>query len=87
MKNPAETLLGPEYARAPRRFFRNLLWRAFPAPSDNERAENASRALGVSPRQVKNWLAEENDASLRYVCATLAIAGAEIVFSRIEGRK
>lgn len=78
MKNPAEN---------PRRWFRNMLWRAFPSPSEHDLTVKAAGVLDVSPRQVKNWLREEHDASLRYVMAVMAIAGAEIVFGRIERRK
>lgn len=73
--------------RASRRWFRNMLWRALPSPSEHDLALKAANVLGVSPRQVRNWLREEHDASLRYVTAVLAIAGAEIVFGRIEGRR
>lgn len=83
MKNPAHST-DPAAAR---RWFRNLLWRAFPAPSERDLANRAARVLDVSPRQVINWLREEHDASLRYVMAVMAIAGAEVVFGRIEGRK
>ncbi|HEV8034797.1 hypothetical protein, partial [Yoonia sp.] len=69
-----------------RRWFRNLLWMAFPSRSENELANKAAAVLGVSPRQIRNWLREDNDASLRYVFAVLAIAGGEIVFKQIEGR-
>lgn len=78
MKNPAKN---------PRRWFRDMLWRAFPSPSEHDLTIKAASVLDVSPRQVKNWLREEHDASLKYVAAVLAIAGAEIVFGRIEGRK
>ncbi|MFV0386527.1 hypothetical protein [Paracoccus sp. (in: a-proteobacteria)] len=70
-----------------RKWFRVLLWRAFPAVSERELSVRAAVVLDVSPRQVINWLREENDASLRYVAAVMAIAGAEIVFKGIEGRK
>lgn len=83
MKNLAHSATNPKAAR---RWFRNMLWRAFPSPSENELAIKAARVLDVSPRQVKNWLREENDASLRYVTAVLAIAGAEVIFGKIEGR-
>lgn len=83
MKNLANSATNPKAAR---RWFRNMLWRAFPSPSENELAIKAARVLDVSPRQVKNWLREENDASLRYVTAVLAIAGAEVIFGKIEGR-
>lgn len=64
-----------------------MLWRAFPSPSEHDLANKAARALDVSPRQVKNWLREEHDASLRYVTAVMMIAGAESVFGVIEERK
>ena len=83
MKNLADSA----NPRASRRWFRNMLWRAFPSPSEHELSIKAANVLGVSPRQVKNWLREENDASLRYVTAVLAIAGAEVVFGRIEARR
>lgn len=82
MKNLADTA-NPS---ASRRWFRNLLWRAFPSNSENDLAHKAAAVLDVSPRQVKNWLREDHDASLRYVTAVLAIAGAEIIFGKIEGR-
>jgi hypothetical protein len=76
-----------EHGTVSRRWFRNLLWRAFPARSEADLANKAASVLDVSPRQVRNWLREENDASLRYVTAVMAIAGAEVIFSKIEGRK
>ena len=82
-KNPA----GIDATDAARRWFRDLLWRAFPARSENELAIRASAALGVSERQVKNWLRLEHDAGVRYVFAVLTIAGAEIVFRQVEGRR
>lgn len=83
MKNLADST----NPRASRRWFRNMLWRAFPSPSEHDLSIKAATVLGVSPRQVKNWLREDNDASLRYVTAVLAIAGAEVVFGKIEARK
>lgn len=82
VKNPAYST----DPRANRRWFRDLLWRAFPAQSERELADKASAVLDVSHRQVINWLREEHDPKLRYIMAVLAIAGAEIVFSRIEGQ-
>ncbi|OJH45169.1 hypothetical protein [Paracoccus sp. SM22M-07] len=82
MKNLAENV-NPGAAR---RWFSNLLWRAFPSNSENELAQRAATVLDVSPRQVKNWLREDNDASLRYVMAVMALAGAEVIFAKIEGR-
>ena len=78
MKNPAKN---------PRRWFRDMLWRAFPSPSEHALAEKAAPVLGVSKRQIRNWLNEDHDASLSYVAAVLAIAGAEIVFAKIERRR
>ena len=72
------------HASASRRWFAALLWRAFPSRSEHDLAEKAARALGVSPRQVRNWLRQDNDASLRYVTAVLLIAGAEVVFANLE---
>lgn len=62
-----------------RRWFRDMLWIAFPAQSDGERAGNAARVLDVSERQVRKWLKCENDPKLCYVMAVIAIAGAEVV--------
>lgn len=70
-----------------RRAFRDLLWRAFPERSEDAICHRASRALGRSPRTVKNWLRCENDAGVSDVMAVMAIAGAEIVFRRMEGRR
>lgn len=84
MKNLANN---SDHAVASRRWFSDMLWRAFPAPSEHDLSVTAARALGVSPRQVKNWLREENDASLRYVTAVMMIASAESVLSVIERRK
>lgn len=72
--------------RASRQWFRDLLWRAFPASSDNDRAAQAARVLGVSARQVSNWLACRHDAPLTMVCTVMVIAGCEVVFRQIEGR-
>lgn len=78
VKNPARNALDRETAY--RMWFRDMLWRAFPAQSDNDRAERAARVLDVSERQVRNWLRCEHDPKLRYVMAVIAIAGAEVVF-------
>lgn len=69
-----------------RLFFRNLLWRAFPGPSEAAVAEKAARVLDVTPRQVRNWLRCENSAAWHYVSAVLLVAGAEIVFDRMKPR-
>lgn len=83
MKNPANNASD---ATAARRFFAHLLWKAFPSPSEHELSEKAARVLDVSPRQVRNWLRCEHSAAWHYVAAVMTIAGAEIVFHRMEGR-
>lgn len=85
MKNPAYSAV--DHATASRRWFAGLLWRAFPSASEHELSHKAARVLDVSPRQVVNWLRCEHDASLRYVTAVMAIAGAEVVLGRVEGRR
>lgn len=84
-KCPAGSL-PPDHADASRRWFARLLWRAFPARSEAALAAQASAALGVSERQVRNWLRCEHDAGLRHVTAVLLIAGAEAALARLEGR-
>lgn len=74
------------HIRASRRWFSGLLWRAFPAPSAAALARRAAPVLGVSERQVRNWLAEDHNAALRHVTAVMLIARAEVVFRQIEGR-
>ena len=66
----------------PRRWFRDLLWRAFPARSERDLAAKAAPILDVSERQVRNWLREEHDPGLTVVLKVMAIAGAEVVFVR-----
>jgi len=78
MKNLADT--AGDNIKASRKAFANMLWRAFPSPSENELAHKAARVLDVSPRQVSNWLRCENSAAIQYFFAVAAIAGAEIVF-------
>lgn len=86
LKNLAQNKVDQE-GTASRRFFAAMLWRAFPGPSENAVAKKAHRALGVSERQVKNWLRCENSAPVNAVLSVLAIAGAEIVFKHIEGTR
>lgn len=68
------------HPKASRRWFAALLWQAFPSRSAGDLAERAAPVLGVSTRQVRNWLDGEHDAALRHVLAVIAIAGAEVVF-------
>ncbi|WP_438939119.1 hypothetical protein [Cereibacter sphaeroides] len=74
------------HGRASRKRFARLLWRAFPATSERDLAAKAAPVLGVSERQVKNWLRCENDAALRHVVAVMTLACGEEIFSLIEGR-
>ena len=69
-----------------RRWFANLLWRAFPAGSEHELAIKAAPVLDVTPRQVQNWLRGEHDAKLGTILAVLTIAGSENIFDIIGGR-
>jgi hypothetical protein len=87
VKNPAYSARrGQDHAATSRRWFAAMLWRAFPAASERDLSLKAARVLDVSPRQVIHWLRCEHDASLRYVTAVMAIAGAEVVFGLVEGR-
>jgi len=85
MKIPAQSVNGDVYVS--RKFFEALLWKAFPSPSAHALAHKAAPVLGVSPRQVMNWLSCEHSAALHYVFAVMAIAGAEIVFQKVEGNQ
>lgn len=75
-----------DHEKNSRRWFAALLWRAFPAHSEAAVAEKAARVLDVSPRQVRNWLRGNNDASLKYVTAVALIAGVELGLGQIGGR-
>lgn len=72
--------------KASRKRFARLLWRAFPSASERDLAATAAPVLGVSERQVRNWLQCEHDAAGRHVFAVMAIACGEEIFSIIEGR-
>lgn len=89
MKNPAQNAgaanSGDPVASS-RRWFADLLWRAFPSPSERELAQKAARVLDVSPRQVRNWLRCEHSAAWHTVAAVMAIAGAEVVLRGVEPR-
>lgn len=84
---------GPQFCgqvspvEADRAWFAALLWRAFPSGSENELSETAAAVLGVSARQVRNWLRCEHDARWRDVVKVLVIAGGEVVLSRWEPRR
>jgi len=80
MKNPAQSF---DPAISGRRRFRDLLWRAFPSDSERALAQRAAPVLGVSERQVINWLREEHGASVDHVWKVIVLAGAEVVIRRI----
>ncbi|MGC9449773.1 hypothetical protein [Cereibacter johrii] len=71
------------HARASRKRFAGLLWRAFPASSERDLAAKAAPVLGVSERQVRNWLQCENDAALRHVFAVTPVDEARV---RVTGQ-
>ena len=84
MKNPAQSsgALSASHATSPhrmraRRWFARMLWRAFPAASEREVAREAAPVLGVSERQVVNWLRCDHDAGVSYVTAVMILAGCE----------
>ncbi|EBA17425.1 hypothetical protein RSK20926_06802 [Roseobacter sp. SK209-2-6] len=83
-KNLAQT---KDTGASARKWFAELLWVAFPSQSERELRAEASRTLGCSERQVGNWLNCENDASLSVVVSVLIVAGAEVVFQKLEGGK
>ena len=88
-----QKFIGPHFrgplspVEAEREWFARLLWRAFPSASENELSETAAAVLGVSSRQVRNWLRCEHDARWRDVAKVLLIAGGEVVFKVMEPRR
>ncbi len=72
---------------AEREWFARLLWRAFPSASATALSEVAGPVLGVSPKQVRNWLECRHDARWRDVVKVLVIAGGEVVLARLEPRR
>jgi hypothetical protein len=70
----------PDDPAAARRWFRGLLWHAFPeAQTDLDLARRAAVVLEVSEGRVRGWLRCDHDAKLLEVLKVLAIAGAEVV--------
>lgn len=68
-----------------RRWFADLMWRAFPGVSLREKALRAAPVLDLTPRQCENLMKMEHDAKLGTILAVLAIAGAENIFEIIGG--
>ncbi|WP_226782732.1 hypothetical protein [Oceaniglobus trochenteri] len=69
-----------------RKAFAAMLWRAFPGDSEREVARIGAPVLGVSERQVINWLRCDNDAGVSYVFAVMALAGVGWALDPIRGR-
>lgn len=77
-----------DFRDSSRRDDANLLWAAFPGHSQQAVAEKASRALGVTDRQVVNWLRLENDMpSWAVKAARMYVRGVEYVARKIEGQE
>lgn len=79
--------LGGRHKSMSRKWFAALLWRAFPAASNIEVARLGAPVLGVSERQITNWLNCENDAALSYVTAVMVLAGVECALDGVRGGK
>ncbi|WP_339767172.1 hypothetical protein [uncultured Pseudosulfitobacter sp.] len=77
--------LGGQHKSLSRKWFAALLWRAFPAASNTEVARLGAPVLGVSERQITNWLNCENDAALSYVTAVMVLAGVECALDGVRG--
>lgn len=89
VKNPSGNLCkhNPDFREASRRDDANLLWAAFGGPSQQAVADQASRALGVTDRQVINWLKLENDMPSWAVKAAMHyVRGVERIARKIEGQ-
>jgi hypothetical protein len=64
-----------------------LLWSAFPGHSQQSVADKASRALGVTDRQIINWLQLNNDMpSWAVKAARLYLRGVNSLAEKIEGK-
>ena len=77
--------LNGQHKNMSRKWFAALLWRAFPAASNTEVARLGAPVLGVSERQIINWLNCENDAALSYVTAVMVLAGVECALDGVRG--
>lgn len=70
---------------ARRRWFADLIWRAFPGDSARAKAQVAAPVLGLTPRQVENLLKGQHNAKLGTILKVLTVAGADAIFDIIEG--
>jgi hypothetical protein len=77
---------GGRHKSLSRRWFASLLWAAFPGASEREVARMGAPVLGVSERQIINWLRCDNDAALSYVTAVMVLAGVEFALDGVRGR-
>jgi hypothetical protein len=73
--------------RSRRRWFADLLWRAFPGASMREKALRASPVLGLTARQIENLMEMRHDAKLGTILMVLAITGAENIFDIVGGAR
>lgn len=76
----AETFVG---SGASRKVVSNMMWRAFPGPSEAAVSERASLVLGLSDRHARRLLRGEHDASATIVMALMALIGFEAALSMI----
>ncbi len=75
-----------DFREASRREDARLIERAFPGHTQQEVADEASRRLGMSPRQIINWMQLQHDMPSWAVKAVKAYIGrVERVARRIEG--
>ncbi len=75
-----------DFREASRRADAILLRRAFDGPTQDAIAQRGSRALGVSPRQIVNWMQCQHDMPSWAVKAVQHYLGrVERIASRIEG--
>lgn len=75
-----------DFRDSSRRDDANLLEAAFSGPSQQAIADKASRALGVTDRQIINWLKREHDMPSWAVKATKHyLRGLDALARRIEG--
>jgi len=72
--SPARAILRGERGRI---VFAEMLRRAFPGDSDNERAERGAPVLGISVRHFRRLLNLEHDAKVSQVLAVVILIGFE----------
>ena len=83
--NPSQS--APFDIKKRRRWFADMMWRAFPGASTREKAERAAPVLNLSVRQCENLMNMVHDAKLGTILCVLALAGAENIFDIVGGRR